>query len=144
MKPISDDIARLISRIEDSPRKWAPISGPHLDIKFSEREIDALVKALQKAAALEGSVAVPVEVREKNGAIDEIVIKRGNIHIEQMDSSRWFMGVDASDGSYWQFWFGALKGKAHVGFRHTEHSTAEAEQARRDAIPRHERVTAAD
>jgi hypothetical protein len=49
-------IDHLVGRLNDAPRSWAPISGAFLNIKFSEREIDVLVKALQKAAALQGSV----------------------------------------------------------------------------------------
>jgi hypothetical protein len=62
----------------------------------------------------------PVEIREQNDAIDEIVIRRGDVHIEQMSADGWFMGIDAADGSYWQFWFGAKNRKSHVEFRHTE------------------------
>src|SRR5258708_28620460 len=62
----------------------------------------------------------PVEIRKKNDAIDEIVIRGGSVHIEQMSNDGWFMGVDAADGSYWQFWFGSKNRKSHVEFRHTE------------------------
>jgi hypothetical protein len=60
---ITDDINHLIGRLNDAPRSWAPISGSHLNIKFSERELESLVKALQTAAALQGSVAVSAEDR---------------------------------------------------------------------------------
>jgi hypothetical protein len=74
-----------------------------------------------------------VEVRpDSDGGIDEIVIRSaGCVHIERMTNNGWFMGVDAGDGSYWQFWFGAKNRKSHVEFRHTEHSTADQETARR-------------
>jgi hypothetical protein len=72
----------------------------------------------------------PVEVRKIDNAIDEIVIRRGDVHIEQMSADGWFMGVNGCDGSYWQFWFGAKNRKSHVEFRHTETITAE-EEARR-------------
>jgi hypothetical protein len=62
----------------------------------------------------------PVEIRNQDGSIDEIVIRSGNVHIERMSNSGWFMGVEASDGSYWQFWFGAKDGRHRVEFRHTE------------------------
>jgi hypothetical protein len=62
----------------------------------------------------------PVEVRKQNDEIDEIVIRRGDVHIEQMSSDGWFMGVNGADGSYWQFWFGSKNRKSHVEFRHTE------------------------
>jgi hypothetical protein len=62
----------------------------------------------------------PVEIRQQDGSIDEIIIRGGSVHIERMSNSGWFMGVEASDGSYWQFWFGAKNGRAHVEFRHTE------------------------
>lgn len=63
----------------------------------------------------------PVEIRKVEDEIDEIVIRRGDVHIEQMSADSWFMGVDALDGSYWQFWFGAKNHKSHVEFRHVEH-----------------------
>lgn len=66
----------------------------------------------------------PVEIRKQNDAIDEICIRAGDVHIEQMSADGWFMGVEASDGSYWQFWFGSKNRKAAVEFRHTEHSPA--------------------
>lgn len=62
----------------------------------------------------------PVEVRKIDDQIDEIVIRRGDVHIEQMSNDSWFMGIDASDGSYWQFWFGAKNRKSHVAFTHCE------------------------
>ncbi len=62
----------------------------------------------------------PVEIREQSASIDEIIIRGGNVHIERMSNSGWFMGVEASDGSYWQFWFGAKNGRHRVEFRHTE------------------------
>ena len=62
----------------------------------------------------------PVEVRLLDGAIDEIIIRRSDVHIEQMSAGGWFMGVDACDGSHHHFWFGATNGKSHVEFRHTE------------------------
>lgn len=73
-----------------------------------------------------------VEIRRNpDQSIDEICIDGGSVHIEQMDDSGWFMGVEGKDGSYWQFWFGAKNRKSHVEFRHTETVTAEEEQRRR-------------
>ncbi len=60
--------------------------------------------------------------------IDEIIIRGGNVHIERMSNDGWFMGIEAADGSYWQFWFGAKNYKSHVEFRHTETSSAEVEK----------------
>ena len=71
-----------------------------------------------------------VEIRKQNDAIDEIIIHGGVVHIEQMTNDGWYMGVEASDGSYWQFWFGAKNRKSHVEFRHTEMITAEEEKRR--------------
>lgn len=76
----------------------------------------------------------PVEVREKNGEIDEICIDRGNVHIEQMSADSWYMGIEAKDGSYWQFWFGAKNRKSAVTFTHTETTPAEEEIRRRKRI----------
>jgi hypothetical protein len=66
----------------------------------------------------------PVEIRMQSGSIDEILIHGGSVHIERMSNSVWFMGVDAADGSYWQFWFGAKDGRHRVEFRHTETTPA--------------------
>ena len=66
-----------------------------------------------------------VEIRRNpDQSIDEIVIRGGDVHIEQMDGNSWFMGVEAKDGSYWQFWFGAKNRKSLVEFRHTEMTPA--------------------
>ena len=75
-------------------------------------------------------VSEAVEIRKQNDAIDEIIIHGGVVHIEQMTNDGWYMGVEASDGSYWQFWFGAKNRKSHVEFRHTEMITAEEEKRR--------------
>lgn len=60
--------------------------------------------------------------RNDDGSIDEIVAQDCAIHVEQMDNNSWYMGLQASDGSYWQFWFGAKNRKSAVEFRHTETS----------------------
>lgn len=66
-----------------------------------------------------------VEIRrDSRDAIDEIVAKGCTIHIEQMSADGWFLGIDAADGSYWQFWFGSKNRKAAVEFRHTEMTPA--------------------
>ncbi len=71
------------------------------------------------------TVKEPVEIRRNpDQSIDEIVIRGANVHIEQMSDDGWFMGVEAADGSYWQFWFGAKNRKSHVEFRHTETTPA--------------------
>ena len=68
----------------------------------------------------------PVEIRRNpDQSIDEICIDGGNVHIEQMSDDGWYMGVEAKDGSYWQFWFGSKNRKSHVEFRHVEHSPPE-------------------
>jgi hypothetical protein len=67
----------------------------------------------------------PVEVRKVGNAIDEIVIRAGDVHIEQMSADGWYMGVEASDGSHHQFWFGAKNRKSAVEFRHTETTPAD-------------------
>jgi hypothetical protein len=67
-----------------------------------------------------------VEIRtDMGGAVDEIFAKGCTVHIEQLSHEGWFMGIDASDGSYWQFWFGAKNRRAHVEIRHTETVSAE-------------------
>src|SRR6185312_12396879 len=83
-------------------------------------ELEAENEALRNAAQSKFTPGEPVEIRKVDDAIDEIVIRRGDVHIEQMSADGWFMGVEASDGGYWQFWFGAKNRKSHVEFRHTE------------------------
>lgn len=77
-----------------------------------------------------------VEIRpDDDGGIDEIVMRNAVcVHIERMSNDGWFMGVDAADGSYHQFWFGAKNRKSHVEFRHTEHTSAEEEAARKATL----------
>jgi len=66
-----------------------------------------------------------VEIRRNDdGSIGEIVAQDCAIHVEQMDANSWYMGVQASDGTYWQFWFGAKNRKSAVEFRHTETAPA--------------------
>jgi hypothetical protein len=84
-------------------------------------EVARLTAALSDQA---GEAKEPVEVRNKNDVIDEIIIQGGTVHIEQMSADGWFMGVNAADGSYWQFWFGSKNRKSHVEFRHTETTPA--------------------
>ena len=58
--------------------------------------------------------------RNDDGSIDEIMAQDCAIHVEQMSNDSWYMGLQASDGSYWQFWFGSKNRKSAVEFRHTE------------------------
>lgn len=70
-------------------------------------------------------MTAPVEIREQDGSIDEVIIRDATmVHIERMSNSGWCMIVDAPDGSYWQFWFGAKDGRHRVEFRHTEMTPA--------------------
>jgi hypothetical protein len=62
----------------------------------------------------------PMEIRKNEHGIDEIVAVNCDIHIERLDRGRWFLGVSASDGSYWQFWFGAKNRRASVDFDYHE------------------------
>lgn len=72
-----------------------------------------------------------VEIRRNpDQSIDEVIAHGCNLHIEQMSNDGWYMGLQASDGSYWQFWFGSKNRRSHVEFRHTEMSPAEDEKAR--------------
>lgn len=71
-----------------------------------------------------------VEIRKVGDAIDEICAERCTLHVEQMSADGWYMGIEASDGSYWQFWFGSKNRRSHVEFRHTEMSPAEVEKNR--------------
>lgn len=88
----------------------------------------SMIEAAQNTLAAQSAAPVgttfspgdPVEVRKVDDAIDEIVIRRGDVHIEQMSADGWFMGINACDGSYWQFWFGAKNRKSAVDFRHCE------------------------
>lgn len=77
----------------------------------------------------------PVEVRKVGDDIDEIVIRRGDVHIEQMSTDNWFMGINGSDGSYWQFWIGAKNRKSTVVVTHYETVTAQENAALADPSP---------
>lgn len=71
-----------------------------------------------------------VEIRKnKDGTIDEIVAKDCFLHIEQMSTDGWYLGIDGHDGSYWQFWLGARNYRSAVDVRHTE--TVPANEMRR-------------
>lgn len=61
-----------------------------------------------------------VIVRRNETGIDEIVADGASIHIERMSGHGWFIGIDAKDGSYWQFWLGAKNMRSAVEVRHTE------------------------
>ena len=68
----------------------------------------------------------PVEIRlNDDGSIDEVVAHRADIHIEQMTDHGWYIGINASDKSYWQFWIGAKNMRSHVEVRHTETDSGE-------------------
>ena len=76
-----------------------------------------------------------VEIRKNpDGSIDEVVAKNCTIHVEQMSSDGWYMGIDGEDGSYWQFWFGSKNRKSHVEFRHTEMCPAGTNRATRQRL----------
>lgn len=63
----------------------------------------------------------PVEIRpDDKGGIDEIVAKNCTVHVERMDAGLWYLGVTASDGSLWQFWFGSANRRTRVDFSHHE------------------------
>lgn len=71
-----------------------------------------------------------VEIRPNpDGSIDEIAAEKCSVHIEQMSDDGWYMGIEASDGSFWQFWLGSKNRRSHVEFRHTE-TTSAAEMAK--------------
>lgn len=68
--------------------------------------------------------AMSVEIRKNDdGSIDEVIANGCAIHLEQMDKNAWYLGIDASDGSHWQFWMGA-NGNCRVVVRHTEMTPA--------------------
>jgi hypothetical protein len=75
--------------------------------------------------------AVEIRCPAGPGIIDEIVAHDCNVHVEQMSADGWYMGIEASDGSTWQFWFGSKNRRSAVEFRHTETSPAEVEKKRR-------------
>ncbi|MBR0868897.1 hypothetical protein JQ633_00895 [Bradyrhizobium tropiciagri] len=100
--------------LTDQPRKCEP-SQP-------EGETTRLASPAPGPSVSTGSsgrftLGPPVEVRKVEDVIDEIVIRGSDVHIEQMSNDNWYMGVEASDGSHWQFWFGAKNRKSHVEFR---------------------------
>lgn len=60
--------------------------------------------------------------RNDDGTIDEVVADGVSVHLEQMSTDGWFLGIDAPDGRYWQFWLGAKNSRSAVVVRHTESS----------------------
>ncbi len=134
---LADELDRL-QQIADNTPDGEPDGYSETQAAFDQHIADNLPAILAALRAPQPTTAAyaptkfspgdPVEVRLQNEAIDEIVIRRGDVHIEQMSADGWFMGIDASDGSYWQFWFGSKNGKTPVDFRHTETVSA-AEQA---------------
>jgi hypothetical protein len=124
----SPDMATTLRPFIESALRWRPsddgkgqnmLTFHETAVLITARLVAAIPSAAQTAPS-KFSAGVSVEVRNQNDAIDEIVIRRGDVHIEQMSADGWFMGVDASDGSYWQFWFGSKNRKSAVEFRHTE------------------------
>jgi hypothetical protein len=72
-------------------------------------------------------MADPAVIVRKNpdGSIDEIVARNCLVlHVEQMDDTGFYFGINVSDGSYWQFWLGSKNRKSHVEFRHIEMTPA--------------------
>jgi len=41
-----------------------------------------------------------MEIRNKQGELDEIIAHNANIHLEQMDHNHWWMGIEV-DGKRW-------------------------------------------
>jgi len=67
-----------------------------------------------------------IEIRTNDdGSIDEIIARDCTMYIEQLSDNDWFLGIEAADGSYWQFWFGARNGKSFVDVKQTEMVPAE-------------------
>lgn len=66
-----------------------------------------------------------VTVRTDELGVDEICASNCTLHVERMTNDGFALGIDASDGSYWQFWLGAKNGRSHVEVRHTETSPPE-------------------
>ena len=38
---------------------------------------------------------------DRGGDIDEIVLHNATVHVEQMDSRCWWIGIELVDGGYW-------------------------------------------
>jgi hypothetical protein len=52
----------------------------------------------------------PIEIRNHaNGRLDEIVARGANVHLEQMDSNYWWMGLQLA-GRYFHVRFSSAKG----------------------------------
>jgi len=62
--------------------------------------------------------------KNDDGTVDEVVAKGCSVHLEQMDGSGFYIGIMASDDTYWQFWVGARNGRSLVDLKHTETSPA--------------------
>ena len=76
-----------------------------------------------------------VEIRRdapaEGSGIDEIIAHDCFVHVERMNGSSWYLGIDAHDGSHWQFWFGAKNGRSHVEFSHSETTPADPKKRKR-------------
>jgi hypothetical protein len=53
---------------------------------------------LRTMAERAGHLFVPLEIRRnEDGTVDEVVVC-GNVHVEQMDTGHWWIGIDPADG----------------------------------------------
>ncbi len=58
----------------------------------------------------ESEKPAPIEIRNHaNGRLDEIVAHSANVHLEQMDSNYWWMGIEIQ-GRYFHVRFSSVKG----------------------------------
>jgi hypothetical protein len=54
--------------------------------------------AIKRAAEGAHRTFVPLEIqRNEDGTVDEVVVC-GNVHVEQMDTGSWWIGIDTADG----------------------------------------------
>lgn len=108
--------ANLLTRLRHPAKSSAPGEKTVLltgAVCSDMREAADLIERLQAAAK------PPVEIRpDDDGGIDEVVATRCSLHIERLAGNEWFLSIEASDGSYWQFHIGSKR--SQVEMRHTE------------------------
>lgn len=63
-----------------------------------------------------------VELRWQESDLDEIVAHGCSVHVERMTDSSYYLGIEAEDGTCWQFFISAKNGRSHVKIVHSDTS----------------------
>lgn len=57
---------------------------------------------------------------DDSGAIDEVVARGADVHIERMSTHGWFVCITETDGAELRLWLGSRNGRAAVDVRLAE------------------------